>query len=68
MLLELNEPVKLKIYNSLGQLVATLADESMKEGLHNYLWNAKNLPCGIYSCKIQFDNQFSTIKMILINY
>ncbi len=60
--------VTVSIYNSLGQLVDTLVNDNLKEGLHSYQWNAKKYQHGIYSCKIQFDNQFSTIKMILINH
>jgi len=58
--------VTVNIYNSLGQLIDTLVNECLREGLHSYQWNAKKYQHGIYSCKIKFDNQFSTIKMILI--
>ncbi len=58
--------VTLSIYNPLGQLVTTLLNETLSSGLHSYQWNAENYPNGIYTCKMQFDNQLITKKMILI--
>ena len=58
--------VKLEIFSSTGQLVAILADERLVSGIYTYRWKAENLPGGIYSCRLQFDNQVLISKMILI--
>jgi len=58
--------VELKIYNSTGQIVATLVNEKISQGLHSYQWNAENFPSGIYSYKLNIDNRVSSKKIILI--
>jgi formylglycine-generating enzyme required for sulfatase activity len=60
------ENATLKVYNSFGQLVTTLIDGKMNQGLHNYQWNAEKFPSGIYSCILQINKDISTIKSILI--
>ena len=44
--------VSLKIFNPLGQLVATLVDETKEAGFYRYQWKAQ-LPSGIYMYQIQ---------------
>lgn len=60
------EFVVLQVYNSLGQLTATLLNERLETGSHSCQWKAGNFSSGIYFCRLQLDNQTSTIKMILI--
>jgi len=57
--------IVLKIYNSSGQLVAILANAKLTRGIHSYQWYSGSNPVGLYSCCLQFDNQPSTIKMIV---
>lgn len=56
----------LKIYNSLGQLVLTLVNKQLSEGIYNYSFNASQLSSGVYFYQIQFGNQTITNKMILL--
>lgn len=58
--------VSIQIYNSFGQLVATLVDENLEEGLHTFQWDAGSNPGGIYYCHFQYGIQASSRKMILI--
>jgi hypothetical protein len=58
--------VALKVYNSVGQCVATIVNERLSEGLHNYKWNADNFPGGLYYYMLQCDRRVLTKKMILM--
>ncbi|NOX65039.1 MAG: T9SS type A sorting domain-containing protein [Chlorobi bacterium] len=40
--------VSLKIYNTLGQLVRTLVNNDQAPGYHEVVFNAENLPSGVY--------------------
>ena len=54
------------IYNSLGQEVAKLVNESQSAGKYIIDWQAKNLPSGIYFYKMQSAKFSSFKKMILL--
>lgn len=63
--------VKLSIYNSRGQLVRNLIDESRSPGTHNVLWNGKDdngrsVSSGVYFYKIRAGKFSSSKKMILM--
>jgi flagellar hook assembly protein FlgD len=60
------ENVTLTIYDSLGQLVATLVNRQLTNGPHHYQWNAGQYPPGIYSCRLQADDQLYINRMVLI--
>ena len=69
-LLNADSPVRLEIFNLLGQRVITLRDESMKAGLRTVNWNGrdeKNHPVqsGIYVYRLQTSDQVSTRKMVV---
>jgi photosystem II stability/assembly factor-like uncharacterized protein len=55
----------LKIFNTLGQLVATLVDERKEAGSYQSTWNA-DVPSGIYFCRLQAGEFLETRKMILL--
>ncbi|MBN2091326.1 alpha-glucosidase C-terminal domain-containing protein [candidate division KSB1 bacterium] len=60
---------KIEIYNSLGQKVRTLLNESLKPGNYQTAWKGvdeMNLPIstGIYYCRFQSGNFVKTIKML----
>jgi len=42
----------LKIYDVLGHEVATLVDELKQPGAHTTTWDARNLPSGVYFCRL----------------
>jgi hypothetical protein len=58
--------VSLKIFNTLGQLVATLVDERKELGYYAVQWNASNVPSGIYFYRLQAGEFLETKKMVLL--
>ena len=59
------EWVTLKIYNTLGQEIATLVNSEQSSGNYKVSWNATNLPSGIYFYSIKVGAYSQTKKMIL---
>jgi hypothetical protein len=64
--LPVNGYVILKVYNLLGQEVATLVSKEMAAGSHRVNWNAQDLPSGVYLYKIMVGNYSKTNKMVLL--
>ena len=60
------EFVSLKIYNSIGQEVASLVNQMLPAGEYNYTWNAAHLASGIYFYKFRTGNFVEVKKMILM--
>ncbi len=58
--------ISLKIYNSIGQEVATLADGHVQAGNHEVEFNAGKLPSGIYVARLTFGNLQESVKMVLL--
>ena len=58
--------VVMKIYNIAGQEVATLKDEMMSAGVHTVVWNAKDMPSGIYFYRLKAGVSMETKKMTLL--
>ncbi len=56
----------LKVYNIVGQEVATLADGELEAGEHCVVFNAEDLPSSIYFLKFQADDYSATEKILLI--
>jgi subtilisin family serine protease len=56
----------LKIYNTIGQEVAELVNGIVKAGSYQKVFNAKDLPSGIYFYKLVTDNFSEVKKMSLI--
>jgi hypothetical protein len=62
-----SEYVTLKIYDILGNEIATLVNEQKTAGRYEVEFNAINLPSGVYFYRIQSSTGFvSTKKMLLI--
>ena len=57
--------VTLKVFNLLGQEVATLVDKEQKSGVYNISFDASKLATGVYIYKIQSGN-FSAVKKMLL--
>jgi hypothetical protein len=53
--------VMLKVYNSLGQEVATLTDKNLPAGRHTVTFDATDLPSGVYFYRMSV-NGFSEVK------
>ena len=60
------EIVKIKIYDLIGQEVATLLDEEKMSGYHRVTFNASNLASGIYFYRLQAGEFVQTRKMVLL--
>lgn len=61
-----NDLVTLKIFNTLGQEVATLVNGKMKPGSYEVNFNASNLASGVYFYNLTAGSYTSTMKMILL--
>ncbi len=61
-----NGYASLKIYNSIGQEVASLIDGSIKAGSYQKVFNASALPSGIYFYKFVTEGFSEVRKMSLI--
>ncbi len=59
-------PVRLTIFNLLGQRVATLLDQRQLAGTYTISWDASNLPSGLYFCRMEAANFMQTRKMLLV--
>ncbi|NUQ81527.1 MAG: DUF1939 domain-containing protein [Bacteroidetes bacterium] len=57
--------VKLVVFNALGQVVTTLADETMPSGTHTRQFNAEGLSSGVYFYKLITPVGTQSQKMIL---
>jgi len=57
--------VSLKVYDMLGNEVATLVNENKPAGNYEVEFNGSSFPSGIYFYKLTFDNSSITKKMIL---
>ncbi|MGE5496769.1 MAG: carboxypeptidase regulatory-like domain-containing protein, partial [Syntrophothermus sp.] len=58
--------VELKVYNSIGQEVATLVNEFRQAGRYNVSFNAAALSSGIYFYKMTAGSFVQTQKMVLL--
>lgn len=58
--------VTLKVYNTLGQEVATLIDAIVEAGYHSATWNATDVPSGIYIYRITMGSFSKSARMILL--
>ena len=62
--------VTLKVYDVLGNEVATLVNEEKQPGIYEVQFSAigggRNLPSGVYFCQLRAENFIKTIKMLLL--
>ncbi|MBI4546880.1 MAG: T9SS type A sorting domain-containing protein [Ignavibacteriae bacterium] len=61
-----NSVVTLKVFDVLGQEVATLVDEKKVPGEHTVTWDASNQPSGVYFYRLQTDKFMDIKKMLII--
>jgi hypothetical protein len=60
------EYVTLKVYNLLGQEVATLVDDLMSAGLHRATFDGASLASGVYLYRLESASFSATRKMLLM--
>lgn len=58
--------VTLTVYNTLGQVVATLVSGAQAAGSHDVVWNAAGLPSGIYVVQLRNEAAVRTQTMVLV--
>jgi hypothetical protein len=56
----------LKIFNIIGEEMATLVSDRLSAGSYSYEWDAHNLPSGVYLYRLEAEGFIQTKKMILI--
>jgi photosystem II stability/assembly factor-like uncharacterized protein len=56
----------LKVYNVLGQEVATLVDGEMNAGRHEVTWDASENPSGVYFYRLQSEGLTAMKKLLLL--
>jgi hypothetical protein len=61
-----NSVVKLCVYDLLGREIKSLVNEYQNSGDYQVIFNAVDLPSGIYFYRIKAGDYFETKKMILI--
>lgn len=64
--IENNSLVLLKVYDVLGNEVRTIFDEVKEPGNYKVIFNAGDLPSGVYFYKMQTENYSETKKFILL--
>lgn len=58
--------VRLKVYDLLGRDVATLVNEVRRSGSYEITWDAKDLPSGVYICRLTHGNLTISRKLLLL--
>jgi hypothetical protein len=59
-------PASLKVFDVLGQEVATLVNGTIAAGRHSLNWNSGGLPSGVYLCRMEAGGFMQTQKMVLL--
>jgi hypothetical protein len=58
--------IKISIYNILGSLVTTLADDTYEAGFHIFNFNGSNLSSGVYVLTVERSTQIISKKIVLL--
>ena len=64
--LPVQQEISLRIFNVLGQNIATLADQSFSSGWHELRWNASNQETGVYYIRLSAKSTFITRTVMLL--
>lgn len=57
-------PVQISLFNSAGQQVQQLLNETQSPGTHRYEVNTSRLPLGVYYCRFLFGNHQRTLRWV----
>jgi hypothetical protein len=58
--------VTIRVFNILGQQVATVTDQEYSAGNHLVVWNASNVASGVYFCRMAAAEKTQTKKMVVL--
>ena len=58
--------VELKVFDIIGNEIATLVNEERTEGTHHVTWDASNLPSGIYVYQLKTGSYVQMKKILLL--
>ncbi len=58
--------VTLKVFDSLGRVVSMLVDKALGPGAYNVVFDAEDLPSGVYFYRIEAEEFVQTKKLILL--
>lgn len=58
--------VTLKIFDLLGREIATLVNQDQASGIYHALFNASNLPSGVYFYRLTTGSEVTTKRMLLL--
>jgi hypothetical protein len=58
--------VNIKVYNTIGEVVAVLLNDQLETGNHTVSFDASNLPSGIYIYRIETEDFSQSMKMTLL--
>ncbi|MDO8549647.1 MAG: YCF48-related protein [Ignavibacteria bacterium] len=58
--------VSLKVYDVLGNEIATIVNEELPAGIYKYQWNASGVSSGVFFYRLQVKGFVETKKLILI--
>ena len=58
--------VQIKVYDVLGNEIETLVNEEKPVGMYELMWNATNLPSGVYFYQLRAESIVETKKMLLL--
>ena len=57
---------QISIYNSIGQLIKKFESDNIEKGTHKLIFDASNIPSGVYFYKLTSGNYTQTKKMVLL--
>ena len=58
--------VTLKVFDSLGRAVSTLVDKALGAGVYRVVFDAEDLPSGVYFYRIEAEGFVQTKKLLLL--
>ncbi len=61
-----DQQVKINVYNTIGQLVISLVNQFYTSGSHSVIFNASDLPSGVYIYRLESKSFNDSKKMILM--
>ncbi len=62
----MNNFITIKVYNLLGEEIATLVEHNQEAGYHQIEFNASQLPSGMYFYRIEAGKFVDTKKMMVV--